>query len=82
VAGPLESLLLPAYELTGDERHFAATVDMREAMRCDNWRLRSPRAEAMAIASALKRLGAKPARREVRGRRERGFAGLRRRVGR
>ena len=79
VADPLEDLLLRRYELTGNQRDFAATIDVRADMNFDNWRMGSPRAEAMAIASALKRLGAEPARREVHGHQERGFAGLRKR---
>lgn len=74
IEDPLDDLFTRHYEVTGDLTHFMATVDIKRVMNEAGWRLKSPRAESMAIADLMKR------KRIERGRhgpeRERGYVGI------
>ena len=80
VADPLEDILLRHYVLTGDGGDFTATVDIRDTLNEHGWRLRTPRAEVMAIGGVLKKLGLKGTRRATKGNQERGFDGVKERT--
>ena len=76
VQDPLDDLIGRLYEVTDNPANFAATVDIRDRLNEHNWRMSSPRAEAMAIAATLKKWGLEEARQAVEGKRERGWQKL------
>lgn len=72
IEDPLHDIFLRNFELTGKVTDFAATVDILRQMREDGWRLRSPRAESMAVANLMRRLKVSG----VRFQNERGYEGV------
>lgn len=81
ISDPLEDILQRAYKMTGEPGDFVSTVDIREKLNLNGWRLQTPRAEAMAIAEAMKAWGVESDKRTVRTGQpqERGYAGIRER---
>jgi len=78
VEDPLLDLLQRHYEITGEPGDFVATVDVRDTLNVNGWRLNSPKGEVMAISSTMKQLGLEGSRRTVNGKQERGYAGVKR----
>lgn len=57
IEDPLQDVLMRCYEVTQNPRDFVASVDIRETLNGNGWRLQSPRAEAMAVSDLFKRMG-------------------------
>lgn len=60
VSDPLEDLINQLFEIDNTEAAWEIrTIDILEALHTQAWRLRNPRAEAMALSSILKKMGVK-----------------------
>ena len=88
VADPLEDLLIRHYEIdprmASDETWTIASITILNKLHTLDWRRSSPQAEAMALAAAMKKLGAiKPDDKitdPVSRQKLRGYLGVRERV--
>ena len=73
---PLVAYILDKYDVTGDLGDYVSTVDLLTVLHISGWRLRTPRAESMALGAALKHkllTGIQKAREGT----QRGYTGLR-----
>jgi hypothetical protein len=81
VEDPLAELINEYYTVTGDRGDFVATTDLLDTLHTHgDWRLGSPRAEAMALREAMEShfKATEKARVSVNGKRRAGYRGLRR----
>ncbi len=80
VQDPLEDLLQRNYEVTNNPVDFVGTIDIIDRLHLAGWKLGIPRAEAMAISSAMRKHGLEVSKRMISGVRMNGYTGLRDRL--
>lgn len=80
VQDPLDDLLQKNYEITGNSVDFVSTIDILDRLHLAGWKLGIPKAEAMALASVMRKCGLESKQMLIQGIRMRGYVGLRDRL--
>jgi predicted P-loop ATPase len=83
IADPLTDLILTNFEIDNDRKDWWMSSNaIRDILKRNDWSLRTPRGESMAISSELSRLGLESKRGEdaETGARVRGYTGIRYRI--